>query len=33
MELQQEKWVEFDPTLPAGHIKVLSRTLFVGGVT
>ncbi|UKZ81983.1 hypothetical protein TrVFT333_009764 [Trichoderma virens FT-333] len=32
-ELQQEKWVEFDPTLPSGHIKVLSRTLFVGGVT
>ncbi|KAH6608111.1 hypothetical protein Trco_004424, partial [Trichoderma cornu-damae] len=32
-EFQQEKWVEFDPTLPAGHIKVLSRTLFVGGVT
>ncbi|KAK5997850.1 Rpb7-binding protein seb1 [Cladobotryum mycophilum] len=28
-----DKWVEFDPTLPAGHIKVLSRTLFVGGVT
>ncbi|RFU76258.1 hypothetical protein TARUN_5961 [Trichoderma arundinaceum] len=32
-EFQQEKWVEFDPSLPAGHIKVLSRTLFVGGVT
>ena len=28
-----EKWVEFDPTLPSGSIKVLSRTLFVGGVT
>lgn len=28
-----ERWIEFDPTLPAGHIKVLSRTLFVGGVT
>ncbi|KAJ8129240.1 hypothetical protein O1611_g4389 [Lasiodiplodia mahajangana] len=27
------KWVEIDRTLPAGHIKVLSRTLFVGGVT
>lgn len=33
IELQQEKWVEFDPTLPSDHIKVLSRTLFVGGVT
>jgi protein NRD1 len=28
-----EKWMEFDPTLAPGHIKVLSRTLFVGGVT
>ncbi|KAH7320924.1 hypothetical protein B0I35DRAFT_477463 [Stachybotrys elegans] len=28
-----EKWVEYDPTLPANHIRVLSRTLFVGGVT
>jgi protein NRD1 len=28
-----EKWTDFDPTLPTGHIKVLSRTLFVGGVT
>ncbi|KAI5863413.1 hypothetical protein GGS23DRAFT_566802 [Durotheca rogersii] len=27
------KWVEYDSTLPQGHIKVLSRTLFVGGVT
>ncbi|KAI0112116.1 hypothetical protein GGR51DRAFT_557297 [Nemania sp. FL0031] len=27
------KWVEIDRTLPPGHIKVLSRTLFVGGVT
>ncbi|KAI1179654.1 hypothetical protein F4777DRAFT_441005 [Nemania sp. FL0916] len=27
------KWVEIDRSLPAGHIKVLSRTLFVGGVT
>ncbi|KAI0154364.1 hypothetical protein GGR57DRAFT_112665 [Xylariaceae sp. FL1272] len=27
------KWVDFDRTVPAGHIKVLSRTLFVGGVT
>ncbi|KAL7950998.1 hypothetical protein V8C42DRAFT_308205 [Trichoderma barbatum] len=32
-EFQPEKWVEFDTTLPSGHIKVLSRTLFVGGVT
>lgn len=30
---QPEKWVDYDPTLPSGHIKVLSRTLFVGGVT
>ncbi|KAM7206244.1 Rpb7-binding protein seb1 [Rhypophila sp. PSN 637] len=29
----QEKWVEFDPNLPSGCIKVYSRTLFVGGVT
>ncbi|KAG9241286.1 hypothetical protein BJ878DRAFT_521489 [Calycina marina] len=28
-----EKWIEFDPSLPEGNIKVLSRTLFVGGVT
>ncbi|KAI1323822.1 hypothetical protein F5Y16DRAFT_329057 [Xylariaceae sp. FL0255] len=28
-----QKWVDFDRTLPPGHIKVLSRTLFVGGVT
>ncbi|KAH8159175.1 hypothetical protein CIB48_g9078 [Xylaria polymorpha] len=27
------KWVEIDRALPQGHIKVLSRTLFVGGVT
>ncbi|KAF2462348.1 hypothetical protein BDY21DRAFT_12216 [Lineolata rhizophorae] len=27
------KWVEFDKSLPSGCIKVLSRTLFVGGVT
>lgn len=27
------KWTDIDPTLPAGHIKVLSRTLFVGGAT
>lgn len=29
----QDKWVEFDSSLANGHIKVLSRTLFVGGVT
>ncbi|KAF4990910.1 hypothetical protein FGRMN_8179 [Fusarium graminum] len=28
-----EKWVVYDPELPSGHIKVFSRTLFVGGVT
>ncbi|KAI1844158.1 hypothetical protein JX266_009642 [Neoarthrinium moseri] len=28
-----QKWIEYDRTLPPGHIKVLSRTLFVGGVT
>ncbi|RKU40901.1 hypothetical protein DL546_003463 [Coniochaeta pulveracea] len=28
-----EKWVEYDPKLANGTIKVLSRTLFVGGVT
>ncbi|KAL5352742.1 hypothetical protein ACLOAV_002690 [Pseudogymnoascus australis] len=27
------KWVEFDHSIPKGSIKVLSRTLFVGGVT
>ncbi|KAK7747666.1 hypothetical protein SLS62_008992 [Diatrype stigma] len=27
------KWVDYDRTIPSGHIKVLSRTLFVGGVT
>ncbi|WDK09285.1 RNA recognition domain-containing protein [Colletotrichum graminicola] len=27
-----DKWIEYDRSLPAGHIKVLSRTLFVGGV-
>ncbi|KAI0187013.1 hypothetical protein F4808DRAFT_469026 [Astrocystis sublimbata] len=27
------KWVEIDRTLPQGHIKVLSRTLFVGGMS
>lgn len=29
---QQQKWIEHDPSLPSGCIKVLSRTLFVGGV-
>lgn len=28
-----EKWTDYDPNLPSGTIKVLSRTLFVGGVT
>ncbi|POR38078.1 Rpb7-binding protein seb1 [Tolypocladium paradoxum] len=28
-----ERWINFDPSLPDGHIRVLSRTLFVGGVT
>ncbi|KAG6015515.1 hypothetical protein E4U43_005154 [Claviceps pusilla] len=28
-----ERWVEYDPSLPSGTIKVFSRTLFVGGVT
>ncbi|KAI6780901.1 uncharacterized protein J7T54_007381 [Emericellopsis cladophorae] len=27
------QWVDFDPELPKDHIKVFSRTLFVGGVT
>ena len=27
-----EKWTSIDPNLPKGNIKVLSRTLFVGGV-
>lgn len=30
---QEQKWVEYDSTLPSGCIKVYSRTLFVGGVT
>jgi protein NRD1 len=29
----QEKWVEYDNSLPSGCIRVYSRTLFVGGVT
>lgn len=28
----QDKWVEHDRSLPADHIRVFSRTLFVGGV-
>lgn len=32
-EFQENKPVDFDPSLPQGHIKVMSRTLFVGGVT
>lgn len=31
--LGEPKWTEIDHSLPAGHIKVLSRTLFVGGTT
>jgi protein NRD1 len=27
-----EKWTMIDPTVPKGNVKVLSRTLFVGGV-
>ncbi|KAI9699339.1 MAG: hypothetical protein M1836_002949 [Candelina mexicana] len=27
------KWVDYDPSIGQGNIKVLSRTLFVGGVT
>ncbi|KAL2265646.1 hypothetical protein VTJ83DRAFT_6746 [Remersonia thermophila] len=30
---QLEKRIEYDNSLPSGHIKVYSRTLFVGGVT
>lgn len=28
-----ERWVEYDSNVPAGSIRVFSRTLFVGGVT
>jgi protein NRD1 len=28
-----ERYIEFDSSLPSGTIRVLSRTLFVGGVT
>ena len=31
--LPEEKWVVYDSSMPSGHIKVYSRTLFVGGVT
>ena len=27
----RQKWTDLDPTVKPGHIKVLSRTLFVGG--
>ncbi|CCF41904.1 Rpb7-binding protein seb1 [Colletotrichum higginsianum] len=27
-----DKWIDYDQSLPEGHIKVLSRTLFVGGL-
>ncbi|KAI9669960.1 MAG: hypothetical protein M1831_006996 [Alyxoria varia] len=27
------KWTSYEPTIPRDHIKVLSRTLFVGGTT
>ncbi|KAL2890919.1 Rpb7-binding protein seb1 [Ceratocystis lukuohia] len=26
------RWIEYDKTLPENHIRVLSRTLFIGGV-
>lgn len=29
----ETKWVDYEHNIPAGSIKVLSRTLFVGGVT
>ncbi|KAK0706858.1 hypothetical protein B0T26DRAFT_655373 [Lasiosphaeria miniovina] len=29
----EEKWVDYDTSIPSGCIKVYSRTLFVGGVT
>ncbi|TLS28802.1 hypothetical protein PpBr36_01844 [Pyricularia pennisetigena] len=28
-----ERYIEFDPSLPENNIRVLSRTLFIGGVT
>lgn len=28
-----QKFVQYDPNIPQNHIRVLSRTLFVGGVT
>lgn len=30
---QEQKWIDYDSSIPEGHIKVKSRTLFVGGVT
>lgn len=32
ISITEPKWTGHDPNLPPGHIKVLSRTLFVGGV-
>lgn len=32
ISIAEPKWTGHDPNLPPGHIKVLSRTLFVGGV-
>lgn len=32
-EGQPERFLEFDRSLPENHIRVLSRTLFIGGVT
>lgn len=32
ISISEPKWTGHDPNLPPGHIKVLSRTLFVGGV-
>lgn len=32
-QFSQDKWVEYDNSIPSGSIKVYSRTLFVGGVT
>lgn len=31
MPSSRPKWLSHDPSIPANHIKVLSRTLFVGG--
>lgn len=32
ISVSEPKWTGHDPNLPPNHIKVLSRTLFVGGV-